>query len=139
MIRMDGDAAFVDTNVFVRHFTGDPPDLAERATRFLRGAGRGELRLADAVLAEVVYVLRSFYKADRSQVASAARAIVGFPAIRADDPAMLLRAIAVYEDDRLDFIDAYLVAAAERSGVCKVVSLDKGIDRATAVERIVPS
>lgn len=30
--------AFVDTNVLIRHLTGDPPDLAARATRFLRNA-----------------------------------------------------------------------------------------------------
>jgi len=32
----DGElTAFVDTNVLVRHLTGDPPDQAARATRFL--------------------------------------------------------------------------------------------------------
>jgi predicted nucleic acid-binding protein len=28
-------SAFVDTNVVVRHLTGEPPDLADRATRYL--------------------------------------------------------------------------------------------------------
>jgi predicted nucleic acid-binding protein len=30
--------AFVDTNVSVRHLTGDPPDLAARATALLASA-----------------------------------------------------------------------------------------------------
>jgi predicted nucleic acid-binding protein len=116
--------AFVDTNIIIRHLTGDPPDMARRATRFLAAAGAHELRLADLVLAEVVYVLESFYKLPRAQVAGYARAVVAFPAIRVDDPAMLLRTIEVYETDRLDFADAYLVAAAERSGVGVVASFD---------------
>lgn len=131
--------AFVDTNVIVRHLTGDPPDLAERATRFLAAAGPGQLRLVDLVLAEVVYVLESFYKVPRLQVAEFARAIVAFPAIRVDDPAMLLRAIEVYEKERLDFADAYLVAVAERSGAGVVASFDKAIDRVDTVQRLVPS
>jgi predicted nucleic-acid-binding protein len=131
-------SAFIDTNVLVRHLTGDPPDLAERSTRFLGAAGVGELRLVDLVFAEVVYVLQSFYKVPREQVAESARAIVAFPAIRMDDPALVLRAIEVYEKDRLDFADAYLVAAAERSGVAEVVSFDKAIDRVGTVQRVVP-
>jgi predicted nucleic acid-binding protein len=55
-----------------------------------------------------------------------------------DDPALVLRAIEVYEKDRLDFADAYLVAAAERSGVAEVVSVDKAIDRVGTVQRVVP-
>jgi predicted nucleic-acid-binding protein len=77
-------------------------------------------------LAEVVYVLESFCKVPRPQVAEYARAIVAFPAMRVDDPAMLLRAIEVYERDRLDFADAYLVAMAERSGVGVVASFEQG-------------
>jgi predicted nucleic acid-binding protein len=130
--------AFIDTNVIVRHLTGDPPDLAERATKFLAAARPGELRLADLVLAEVVYVLESFYRVPRAQVAEYARAVVAFPAIGVDDPAMLMRAIQVYEKDRLDFADAYLVAMAERIGIGVVASFDKAIDRMDTVQRLVP-
>jgi hypothetical protein len=42
--------------------------------------------------------------------------VVTFPAVAVEDPALLLRAIEVYELDRLDFAEAYLVACAERSG-----------------------
>lgn len=130
--------AFIDTNILVRHLTGDPPDMAGRATRFLAAAGEQELRLVDLVLAEVVYVLESFYKAPRAQVAESARAIVAFPAIQVDDPALLLRTIEIYETHRIDFADAYLIAAAERSGVAAVASFDKGIDRAGTIQRLVP-
>lgn len=130
--------AFIDTNVIIRHLTGDPPDMARRATRFLAAAGARELHLADLVLAEVVYVLESFYKVPRGQVAEYARAIVAFPAIRVDDPAMLLRAVEVYEKERLDFADAYLVALAERSGIGVVASFDKAIDRVDTIQRLAP-
>jgi len=128
--------AFVDTNVLVRHLTGDPPDLAARATRFLAQAD--ELLLADLIVAETVYGLESFYDVERPQVAEAVRAMVSFEALRVVDPELLLRAVEVYETDRLDFAEAYLVAAAERSGVGVVASFDRSIDRITTVTRLEP-
>lgn len=128
---------FLDTNVIVRHLTGDPPDLATRATRFL--AASDELLVPDLIVAEVTYVLESFYDVERSPLAQMLRAIIGFPAVRVIDPELLLRAVEVYEIDRLDFAEAYLVACAERSGVGRVASFDQSIDRVPTVERVEPS
>ena len=119
--------AFLDTNVLVRHLTGDPPGLARRATRYLQRAD--ELLLPDLVLAEVAYVLESFYEVPRDQVAETLRAILAFPAIRVLDADLLQRAVEVYEQHRLDFADAYLVASAERTGVGVVASFDRAIRR----------
>jgi predicted nucleic acid-binding protein len=129
--------AFVDTNVLVRHLTGDPPSEARRATRYLERAD--ELLLADLILAEVTYVLESFYEVARSQVAATLRAILAFPAIRVLDAELLHRAIEVYEVDRLDFADAYLVASAERTGIGIIASFDRSIDRIGTVRREEPA
>ena len=129
-------SAFVDTNILVRHLTGDPPEQAARATSFLAAAD--ELLLADLVVAEVVYVLESYYEVPRQRVAELVRAIIAFPAIVVLDPPVLMRALEVYESDRLDFAESYLVAQAERSGVGAVASFDKAIDRVTTVRRIEP-
>ena len=128
--------AFVDTNVIVRHLTGGPPEMAHRATAFL--ASGAELYLTDLVAAETVYVLESFYRAPRGQVAQAVRSLVGFESIVCVDPALLLRAVEVYEVERLDFADAYLVACAESTGVGVVASFDKAISRVASVTRYEP-
>jgi predicted nucleic acid-binding protein len=129
-------SAFVDSNVLVRHLTGDPPAQAKRATAFLADAD--ELLLADLVVAETVYVLESFYRHPRAQIAEAMRSLLAFGPIVTVDPALLLRAVEVYELDRLDFAEAYLVACAERTGVDRVASFDRTIDRVGTVERIEP-
>ena len=128
--------AFVDTNVLVRHVTGDPPDQAARATRFLERAEA--LLLADLILAEVAYVLKSYYETPRPTVAGVLRAILAFPAIEVVDRDLLQRAIEVYEHDRLDFADAFLVASAERTGVGVIASFDRSIDRVATVRRVEP-
>jgi predicted nucleic acid-binding protein len=129
-------SAFVDTNVLVRHLTGDPPDMAARATAYL--GTQSELLLTDLVVAETVYVLESFYETPRDQVAQAVRSLVAFASILCVDRALLLRAIEVYETDRIDFAEAYLVACAESTGVSKVASFDRSIDRINTIQRIEP-
>ncbi len=128
--------AFVDTNVLVRHLTGDRPDQAARATRYLAGAD--ELLLPDLILAEVAYVLESFYEAPRAQVATTLRAVLAFPSIRVIDADLLQRAVEVYEIHRLDFADAYLVASAERTGIGAIASFDRGLDRVATIRREEP-
>lgn len=129
-------SAFVDTNVLVSHLTGEPPEMASRATAFL--VREQELLLADLVVAEAVYVLESFYSAPRSQVAEAMRALLALRSVVTVDPALLLRALEVYEVDRPDFAEAYLVAGAEATNVNVVASLDRSIDRITTVQRVEP-
>jgi predicted nucleic acid-binding protein len=128
--------AFVDTNILVRHLTGDPPEMARRATRFL--ATTDALLLADLVVAEVVYVLESFYEVPRREVARLARAIVVADRMRVVDRDLLLRAVEVYDVHRLDFADAYLVASAERTGLGVIASFDRSLDRVGTVVRVEP-
>jgi len=128
--------AFLDTNVVVRHLTGDPPELAARATAALEA--ETDLLLVDLVVAECVYVLESFYEVHRPRVAELMRAVIAFPSIRTIDPQSLLRALEIYEVDRLDFAEAYLVAQAEATGVATVLSFDKSIDRVAGVQRREP-
>lgn len=129
-------SAFVDTNILVRHLTGDPADMAARATAYLRGGD--ELFLTDLVAAETVYVLESFYQAPRAQIAETIRSLVACSSIVCVDPALLLRAVEVYETNHVDFAEAYLVACAESTGIGRVASFDRSIDRVGTVERIEP-
>jgi predicted nucleic-acid-binding protein len=110
--------------------------MAARATAVL--AGEGPLLLADLVLAECVYVLESFYEVERVRVAELMRAAIALPSIETVGTLVLLRALEVYELDRLDFAEAYLVALAESTGVGEIVSFDRSIDRVASVSRREP-
>ena len=128
--------ALVDTNILVRHLTGDPPAEARRASAFL-SAGH-ILLLTDVILAELVYVLSSYYERPRGEVARAARSLLAFPSSAVRDPLLLHRAIELFETERFAFHDAYLVAAAERTGVGRVASFDRDLDSVPTIERIRP-
>lgn len=129
-------SAFVDTNVLVRHLTADPPAMGARATAFLAASPR--LYLADLIVAETIYVLASFYEAPREQIAGAMRSLLSMDSVVTVDRAVLLRALEVFEREHLDFAEAYLVACAESTGIARVASFDRAIDRVTTVERLEP-
>jgi len=128
--------ALVDTNILVRHLTGDPPAQARRATAFLRQAD--ELILTDLILAELVYVLESYYERPRGDVTKLSRSLLALDSIAVADHDLLLRSLDLYESERLDFAEVYLAATAEISGIDKVVSFDRGLDRVPTIKRIQP-
>jgi predicted nucleic-acid-binding protein len=129
--------AFVDSNVLIRHLTGDPPDQARAATGFLR-SGESFI-LVDLVVAEVVYVLESVYEVERERVAELVRAILAFASVAVPDEPLLLRALEIYELHRIHFAESYLAACAELSGVGVVASFDRHIDRITSIRRLEPT
>jgi predicted nucleic-acid-binding protein len=126
--------AYVDTNVLVRHLTNDPPDQASRSTAILESAER--LILTDVVVAELVYVLESYYERPRKQIAESVQSLLTLSSIAVSDHDLLLRAIELYEHTRLDFAEAYLAAVAELTGVGTVASFDRALDRVETIDRV---
>jgi predicted nucleic acid-binding protein len=129
--------ALLDTNVLVRHFTGEPLDQAQRATAFLRAALPEEILLVDLVAAELVFVLQSVYKQPRTVVARLLQATLALPAVRCNSAVLLHRTIELYAAGR-DFTDAYLIATAEGEDIPAIISFDRGIRADRGVRRIEP-
>ena len=90
-------------------------------------------------MAETVYVLESFYEVPRRRVAESIRSLLALRSVTVVDQGLLLRAVEVYETARLDFAEAYLVACAESTGISRVASFDRTIDRLTTVTRVEPA
>lgn len=110
--------------------------MARRATAAL--ASGEPLLLCDVVLAECIYVLASVYEVPSARVAHLMRSVIAHPTIVTIDAPVLLRALAIYEHQRLGFADAYLAAQAEATGVREVLSFDRALDRVTAITRREP-
>ena len=128
--------ALLDTNVLIRHLTGDPPELAARASAYLL-SGR-DLVLTDLVVAEIVYVLESFYQQTSEQVAGLVAAVVSSARYQVLDRALLIRSLEIYVDHKIDFTEAYLVASAEKASITEIASFDRAIDRVPTTTRIEP-
>jgi predicted nucleic-acid-binding protein len=124
----------LDTNMLLRFLLADHAELSPKAARLFQQAGDRKclLILSDLGIAEAVWVLTSYYKIGRKDVAESlaklvVRAGVHCPAL---DP--VLDALARFKATNCDFFDCYLAAQAVASGV-GVASFDKDFAKFTDV------
>lgn len=124
---MNDEASWwIDANVLLRFLTGDPPELAGRASGLLEKAERGgaPLRVHSVIVAETVWVLQSFYGYSKGEISSALIPLLEHPALRVEGARTVIRALKNMADDNVDFADA-LLAGVARSHGGGVVSFDK--------------
>lgn len=119
-------SCWVDANVLLRFLTGDPPELAGRASRLLEGAERDglPLRVHPVVVAETVWVLQSFYGYSKGEISAALVPLLEHPALRAEGARIVLEALETMASSNVDFADALLAETARSRGE-GVVSFDE--------------
>lgn len=139
-------APLLDTNIIVRYLTQAPArsDLAARAYAFLQEleAGTAAARLTEGVLVEAVQVLssRRLYNRPRSEIRTRLAAVINLRGVELPNKRRYVRALELYAAmPALDFVDALLVAYAERDPQPTVVSFDRDFDRVPGITRFEPS
>jgi predicted nucleic acid-binding protein len=110
------EAAWLDANVLLRVLTDEPKALANRAQALMKRAERGDvvLVLPVVVLAEVVWVLGSYYGYDRARIATGLQPVITARGIAAEASNDVLEALTLMADHNVDFPDAYVAALAAR-------------------------
>ena len=105
---------WVDTNVLLRFLLDEPQDQAKRARTLINKAERAEIALIVpvVVLAEVVWVLHSYYGQTVVSIAEKLRPLVATEGLVVENSDVVLEALRVMAERSLKFADAYLVAAA---------------------------
>jgi predicted nucleic acid-binding protein len=134
-------ACFVDTNLFIRYLTNDDPDKANKVEDLLNQAAAGKIRLvtAEIVLAEIVWVLESYYGLKKDQISSMVKAILATPGLDVINGKLLEKAVDYYLYRNIDFIDAYIVALMEKLKISDIYSFDKKhLARINTINRIEP-
>lgn len=127
----------IDTNVLVRAREQDNPEHADRALRFLSEVGAG-VRIAtvtEGVLAEVVHVLSSkrLYNRPRAEIRAFLDDVLDLRGLRVSQEALFRRALELYAEANIDFVDALNVAHVERAQWDGIVSFDHHYKRIATV------
>ena len=107
---------WVDANVLLRFLTGEPESMAERANRLMLRAEKGEvlLILSPLVIAEMVWVLKSFYRRSYEEISEVVIPLISAEGVETEDRELLIRAIELARDKNVDFSDAVLALQASR-------------------------
>jgi predicted nucleic acid-binding protein len=128
--------AWVDANVLLRLVTDDPPEMAAAAAAFAERAADGELslRLSPLVVAEMTWVLGSFYGFPADRIAGVLSTLVRADGVTTEEEGIVLGALQAMARAGVDFVDAYLAEKARASKEA-IASFDDDFDRLD-VERI---
>ncbi len=133
-------AALVDANVILRFITKDPPDIAEASRNlFMQAdAGKVDLIILTITVAEVLWVLESFYGYPKLQVAETIGAFLQCDGLQVEQANLIHKALGLYLKNNLDFADAIMAAMALRKGPLSIYSFDRHFDRVQGIERLEP-
>ncbi|MHB8576013.1 MAG: PIN domain-containing protein [Dehalococcoidia bacterium] len=134
---------FVDTNIFVRYFTQDNPDMARRAQLLFHDVATGVclVTTSEGILVETVQVLssRRLYNLPRTDIRQHLRSVISLPGFKLSHKRMYLRALDLYVAHRfLAFVDVLCMAHTERATLSAIISFDRGFDRVPGVVRREP-
>ena len=132
---------FVDTNLFIRYLTNDDPAKADRVEGLLNDAAAGKVKLitAEMVLAEVVWVLESYYGLKNMEIGGMIKAILATPGLEVLNGALVEMALEYYMNRNIDFIDGYIAAVMRKKKIKEIFSYDKKhLSRIESIQRNEP-
>lgn len=130
----------VDANVIIRWLIEDDKQKSQAFVSLIKQAERHNrtLFVSDLSIAEIVWVLDSVYKIPLEEVAEAIRKILGDQRLTFENKGRLMTAITLWENHKVDFIDAYQAALAQEKNMETIMSYDTHFDRIPGIKRSEP-
>jgi len=127
----------IDANVLIRVVVRDQPDHAVRARRFLNdvGAGVQTATVTESALVEVVHVLSSkrLYNRPRAEIRAFLDDVLDLRGLSVSQEGLFRRALELYAEALIDFVDALNVSHVERAQLDGIVTFDLHYNRITSV------
>jgi predicted nucleic-acid-binding protein len=122
----------LDTNVILRYLVGDNQIQQQKAKVFFEEARDGKriILVKPLVVAETCFVLESFYKREREEIATSMEIFLSQKWLKVEDRQALLSMWAWYRKD-LHFVDSYLLACS-KLGKSMILTFDKEVKKIEA-------
>lgn len=126
----------LDANLIVRYLTQDNLRQAKAFEHLLKTA-KEKLILTDVTMAEIVWVLSSYYELPKKEIIEKIEGILGLEIFEINRD-IIGQALTYYRQYNLDWIDAYLAAYGKRNKIKTILSYDRDLDKISEVKRKEP-
>ena len=120
----------IDTNLIIRFLVNDNPQKVSSVEHLLRDKSNKNV-LLDTVIAEIIWVLFSYYSIEKEEVAEKIRALIHVDTIECN-AFLINRALTIWEKNIISYIDAYLAAVAEL-GNMTLYTYDKRLEAISTI------
>jgi predicted nucleic acid-binding protein len=105
----------LDTNLIIRFLVNDDPKKVNRVEKLLVDKNNTNI-LLDTVVAEIIWVLNSYYTLRKSEVIEKIEALIHLDTI--DCNAVLInKALSIWKENNISYIDSYLAAFANLGNI----------------------
>ena len=117
----------IDTNLLIRYLVNDDERKAQVVDALLKKAGRGEVQILipSVVIAELVWVLESFYRMEAGEIADLVESVLNTPGLTVPDDAIIRSALKRYRTENVDLVDAWIAAFAREKRADEIHTFDK--------------
>lgn len=126
----------VDSNLILRFLLKDHPKQSPQARKLFKNPHE-TLILTDIVVAEVIWILTSYYKFSKEDVAEKIYQLLKIPTLKTNMHT-IVRTLHLYRNFNIDYIDAYLAAYCEKEKLEGIYSFDKDFDKINIIKLFEP-
>ncbi len=120
----------LDTNIILRFLLADHPTLSKKAKNIFKKAEKGEIELFvnHTTIAEVFWVLESFYQLSRQELIQILSDLLRFPNLRVTDKRMILKTFNLLARENVSYIDAYNLIFARKNNL-ELKTFDRKLEK----------
>jgi predicted nucleic-acid-binding protein len=120
----------LDTNIVIRLLVRDNEEHFIIAEQFFEDLEQGKTSalLLEIIIGEIIYVLRSVYKQNKSLIKSQLELLFTYDNLHIENQYIIQNALDIYVRKNIDFADAILCAKKNLEGY-EVMSFDKDIKK----------
>ena len=131
---------FVDTNIFLRYFTGSDEKKAKDSFRLLKKIESNEEKVTTSslVIFETIFTLNSFYKVSRLEIKDLLLPIIRLRGLRLENKEIFKKALEIFSSNKISFADTYNACFMESLGITEIYSYDEDFDDIPEIKRIEP-
>jgi len=105
----------LDTNLIIRFLVNDDPKKVSRVESLLKNKNNINI-LLDTIVAEIIWVLSSYYSLKKTEVIEQVRALIHVDTIECN-AVLINKALSLWGENNISYIDSYLAAVASLGNI----------------------
>ncbi len=105
----------LDTNLIIRFLVNDDSIKVSKIEKLLKDKSNTNI-LLDTVIAEIIWVLNSYYALSKEDIIEKIAALIHIETIECNS-VLVNRALSMWRENNISFIDAYLASISELGNI----------------------
>jgi len=104
---MPANSPVLDTNILIRFLISDNKEQTFKIRKLFLKSPKKNLEIPDLVIAEVIYVLLSFYKIPKAEIVDKIASLIDSQIFVINEK-IIKTALDIFKKENISFVDAYL-------------------------------